>query len=233
MLIDNKVIENINNEHSNELFSKIWSMSDEEVVHLAQNGISLAQEILFERYKSLIESKQRTYFLAGADKDDVIQEGMLGFCKAIRDYSPKRMDCFRPFADICITRQIITAVKTSRRNKHTPLNNSISLQQHVHEEHSEITLQDMLPDSKSTQQFIDENNNNEISNIYYIIRGGLTPLENKVLELYLDGKSYGEMSELLQCGTKSIDNALQRIKKKLLHLFHKQNQNPDEFVSMK
>ncbi len=209
-----------------DIYHKLCIMNDEDVVYFAQIGCKQAADIILERYRNLIESKTRSFFLIGADKDDVIQEGMLGFCKAVRDFCKERTAYFGPFADMCITRQIITAVKTSRRNKHFPLNSSISLEQTLKEENGETTLLDLLPDEASLDKFTQSAKIKNIENLLSSLEKDLTPLEQKVLTHYLDGKSYSEISNKIECNTKSIDNALQRIKKKMLTIFHDSNRSP-------
>ncbi len=190
-------------------------MPDEEVVHLAQGGTSDAAEFLVTRYRSLVESKARAYFLAGADRDDVIQEGMIGLCKAIRDFRQDRLSKFRPFAELCVTRQIITAVKTATRHKHALLNASVSLDQTLTSDASDGSLLDLVPDSglPDAERLVEQGRLPQ--NLSELVQNVLSDLERSVLARYLDGQSYCEMSRDLHCHTKSIDNALQRVKKKI------------------
>ncbi|MFW5696934.1 MAG: RNA polymerase sporulation sigma factor SigH [Fimbriimonadaceae bacterium] len=194
--------------------TKYECMADEEVVTMAQCGTSEAAESLIDRYRMLVESKARTYFLVGAEHDDVVQEGMIGLCKAIRDFREDRLNKFRPFAELCVTRQIITAVKTATRHKHAPLNASVSLNQTLSPEHGDCALIDLVPDERPTPD--QEPQEDALpQNFTEMIDSTLSELEKCVLSRYLDGQSYREMSLDLNCHTKSIDNALQRVKKKI------------------
>ena len=188
---------------------------DEEIVMEAKNGNNRAQEYLISKYENFVKAKAKSYFLIGADKEDIYQEGMIGLYKAIRDYKPERATSFKAFAEICITRQIITAIKTATRQKHIPLNTYVSLNKPIYEEESEKTLLDVLtglkvsdPEeliiSKEQMKYIEE----KISKV-------LSGLELEVLNSYLDGKSYQEIACDLERHSKSIDNALQRVKRKL------------------
>jgi RNA polymerase sporulation-specific sigma factor len=197
-----------------EAAAKYDCMADEEVVTMAQSGTSEAAESLIDRYRMLVESKARTYFLVGAEHDDVVQEGMIGLCKAIRDFREDRLNKFRPFAELCVTRQIITAVKTATRHKHVPLNASVSLNQTLSPEHGDCALIDLVPDERPTPD--QEPQEDALpQNFTEMIDSTLSELEKCVLSRYLDGQSYREMSLDLNCHTKSIDNALQRVKKKI------------------
>ncbi|WP_293978810.1 RNA polymerase sporulation sigma factor SigH [uncultured Clostridium sp.] len=188
---------------------------DEEVVMEAKAGNNKAQEYLIFKYENFVKAKAKSYFLIGADKEDIYQEGMIGLYKAIRDFNPEKSTSFKAFAEICVTRQIITAIKTATRQKHIPLNTYVSLNKPIYEEESERTLLDVLsglkisdPEelmiSKEQMHFIEE----KISEV-------LSGLERKVLTSYLDGKSYQEIACDLERHSKSIDNALQRVKRKL------------------
>ena len=188
---------------------------DEEVVMEAKAGNNKAQEYLIFKYENFVKAKAKSYFLIGADKEDIYQEGMIGLYKAIRDFNPEKSTSFKAFAEICVTRQIITAIKTATRQKHIPLNTYVSLNKPIYEEESERTLLDVLsglkisdPEelmiSKEQMRFIEET----ISEV-------LSGLERKVLTSYLDGKSYQEIACDLERHSKSIDNALQRVKRKL------------------
>lgn len=190
-------------------------MQEEEVVDMAKCGHAGATEFLISRFRPLVENKAKAYFVVGADREDVIQEGMIGLYKAIRDFRSDRLNRFRPFAELCVTRQIITAVKTATRQKHVPLNGYISLNRSYQSEASESTLIDVLPDGctdNPEQQIIGgripRNLNDMVSNV-------LSELERAVLRCYLEGMSYREMSAKLTCHPKSIDNALQRVKRKI------------------
>ncbi|SFE66598.1 RNA polymerase, sigma 30 subunit, SigH [Thermoanaerobacter thermohydrosulfuricus] len=190
-------------------------MEEEEVVFRAQKGDEVALEYLIERYKSFVKAKARAYFLVGADKEDIIQEGMIGLYKAIRDYKSDKLTSFKAFAELCVTRQIITAIKTATRQKHIPLNSYVSLNKPIFDEESDRTLMDVV----STQCIADPGeliiSKEEYVNIESKMEELLSGLEWEVLVSYLDGKSYQEIAEDLNRHVKSIDNALQRVKRKL------------------
>lgn len=196
------------------------SLSDEELVSLYSQGNMDAQETILKRYKNFVRSKARTYFLVGGDNEDIVQEGMIGLYKAVRDFDSGRHSSFKTFADLCITRQIITAIKTATRNKHFPLNYYISLNKPVYENENERTLIDII--SKETVCDPEEiiMLNERVDEITRQITSQLSAFEKNVLSLYLDGMSYSEISVTLGKHPKSIDNALQRIKKKL-HILRK------------
>lgn len=190
-------------------------LADEDIVQLAQQGNQYAVEFLVEKYRNFVRAKARSYFLIGADREDIIQEGMIGLFKAIRDYKADKLTSFRAFAELCITRQIITAIKTATRQKHIPLNSYISLNKPIYDEESDRTLMDILSTNKIT-------NPEEIvisrEEFYFIEKKMgeiLSTLEWKVLMAYLEGKSYQEIAIELKRHVKSIDNALQRVKRKL------------------
>ena len=190
-------------------------LTDEELVVLSKSGNSDATDILIEKYKSLVKSRSRTYFLIGADKEDIIQEGMIGLYKAIRDYDIDKPASFRGFAEICITRQIITAIKTATRQKHLPLNTYISLNQPAYEEESERMMIDMLAEKESFNPEEIMISKERFSNMMDKMVEVLSKFELQVLNLFLSGKSYSEIAKKLSKTEKSIDNALQRIKKKV------------------
>ena len=190
-------------------------LSDEALVAQCQNGDTLAQEYLMTRYKNFVRSKARSYFLIGADHEDIVQEGMIGLYKAIRDYRPDRLSSFRVFAELCITRQIITAIKTATRQKHIPLNSYVSLNKPLYDEESDRTLLDVIVETRSANPEELIISQEDLSNIQGRINDVLSPLEQEVLSEYLDGKSYQEIAEKLGRHAKSIDNALQRVKRKL------------------
>ncbi|QCX33818.1 RNA polymerase sporulation sigma factor SigH [Caloramator sp. E03] len=191
------------------------SMLDEEIVIHARNGDSKAEEYLINKYKNYVKAKAKSYFLIGADKDDIYQEGMIGLYKAIRDFKPDKLTSFRAFAELCITRQIITAIKTATRQKHIPLNSYISLNKPIYDEESDRTLMDVL----STVGVSDPEeliiSREERIKIEKKITEILSDLEMEVLFYYLEGKSYQEIACGLDRHAKSIDNALQRVKRKL------------------
>ena len=191
-------------------------MTDEEVVRLAQqDGDGAALEFLLNKYKNFVRTKARSYFLIGADHEDIVQEGMIGLYKAIRDFREDRLSSFRAFAELCITRQIITAIKTATRQKHIPLNSYISLNRPIYEEDSDRTLLDVITEetpSNPEEMLIDRE---DLSVIEGRIGSMLSELEKQVLIRYIEGKSYVEISEEMNRHVKSVDNALQRIKRKL------------------
>lgn len=188
---------------------------DEEVVSEAKSGNVKAQEYLITKYQNFVKAKAKSYFLIGADKEDIYQEGMIGLYKAIRDYRPDKLASFKAFAELCVTRQIITAIKTATRQKHIPLNTYVSLNKPIYGEESDRTLLDVLSEAKVTDpeeiMIIKE----ELSHIENEIGQVLSELEMEVLGSYLDGKSYQEIACDLNRHAKSIDNALQRVKRKL------------------
>ena len=192
------------------------SMTDEQVVVLAQETDSPALEYLLNKYKNFVRTKARSYFLIGADHEDIVQEGMIGLYKAIRDYKAERLSSFRAFAELCVTRQIITAIKTATRQKHIPLNSYISLNKPIYEEDSDRTLLDVITEegmSNPEEMIIDRE---DLSVIEGKIGQMLSDLEKEVLVRYMEGKSYVEIAGEMHRHVKSIDNALQRIKRKLL-----------------
>jgi RNA polymerase sporulation-specific sigma factor len=189
--------------------------SEEKIVEEAKIGNKRAQEFIISKYENFVKNKAKSYFLIGADKEDIYQEGMIGLYKAIRDFNGEKSTSFKAFAELCITRQIITAIKTATRQKHIPLNTYISLNKPVSEEESDRTLLDIISSVRITnpeeliigqeqKEFIEE----EINKV-------LSDLEIQVLQSYLEGKSYQEIACDLDRHSKSIDNALQRVKKKL------------------
>ena len=190
-------------------------MSDEDIVALANSGHTLAQEFLIDKYKNFVRAKARSYFLIGADKEDIIQEGMIGLYKAIRDFLADKLSSFRAFAELCITRQIITAIKTATRQKHIPLNSYISLNKPIYDEDSDRTLLDVISGTRITDPEELVISREEFDNIEAKMSEILSSLEWKVLMFYLEGKSYQEIANDLGRHVKSIDNALQRVKHKL------------------
>ena len=203
-----------------ENYSEFDEKLDEEVVLEAKNGNVRAQEYLISKYENFVKAKAKSYFLIGADKEDIYQEGMIGLYKAIRDFKPDKLTSFKAFAELCVTRQIITAIKTATRQKHIPLNTYVSLNKPIYEEESDRTLLDVLagfritdPDELVISQEQMEHIEGEISKV-------LSDLELEVLTSYLDGKSYQEIACDLDRHAKSIDNALQRVKRKLEKCLH-------------
>ena len=190
-------------------------MTDEDVVSLCHEGDSRAVEFLLNKYKNFVRSKARSYFLIGADHEDIVQEGMIGLYKAIRDFRADKLASFRAFAELCITRQIITAIKTATRQKHIPLNSYVSLNKPLYDDESDRTLLDVIIEGKTSSPedlLISQEN---LQTINLRIGEVLSDLEQDVLYAYLDGKSYQEIAKMLGRHSKSIDNALQRVKRKL------------------
>ncbi|MDT8715798.1 RNA polymerase sporulation sigma factor SigH [Clostridium sp. 19966] len=196
-------------------FTNISDKLDEEIVVEAQKGEAKAQEYLINKYQSFVKSKAKSYFLIGADKEDIYQEGMIGLYKAIRDFRPDKLSSFRAFAELCVTRQIITAIKTATRQKHIPLNTYVSLNKPIYDEESDRTLLDILSSIKVSDPEELIIGKEEMCHIENEIEEVLSDLEMEVLMSYLDGKSYQEIACDLDRHAKSIDNALQRVKRKL------------------
>ncbi|MEN0647562.1 RNA polymerase sporulation sigma factor SigH [Caldifermentibacillus hisashii] len=191
------------------------NMDDEQLVEMVHKGDSEALDYLIHKYRQFVRAKARSYFLIGADREDIVQEGMIGLFKAIRDYKDDKSSSFKAFAELCITRQIITAIKTATRQKHIPLNSYVSLDKPVYDEESDRTLMDMLTEAKSLDPEELIINQEEFDHIEIKMAELLSDLEREVLALYLDGQSYQEISGELNRHVKSIDNALQRVKRKL------------------
>ncbi|MGI6237863.1 MAG: RNA polymerase sporulation sigma factor SigH [Candidatus Excrementavichristensenella sp.] len=190
-------------------------MTDEEVVLLAQSSDDAALEYLLNKHKNFVRARARSYFLIGADHEDIVQEGMIGLFKAIRDYRSEKLASFRAFAELCITRQIITAVKTATRQKHIPLNSYISLNKPIYDDESDRTLMDVIAGSHAANPedvFIRQE---DVSDVEGLLGQMLSKLEMQSILLYLEGKSYQEIAKEIGRHVKSIDNALQRVKRKL------------------
>jgi RNA polymerase sporulation-specific sigma factor len=198
----------------------VESATDEELVELYRQGTPTAIEALLTRYRNFARLKARSYFLAGADKDDIVQEGMIGLYKAIRDFSPDREASFRAFAEICITRQIITAVKTATRQKHLPLNQYVSLNKPLAgDDDPDWVLQDVIQTEHVSDPAELVISHDELRSIKIAFAEILSDFEAEVLHMYVEGKTYHEIARSLSRHVKSIDNALQRIKRKVeLHL---------------
>ncbi len=190
-------------------------MEDEYLVEYVREGDSGALEYLINKYKNFVRAKARSYFLIGADHEDIVQEGMIGLYKAIRDFKGDKLSSFKAFAELCITRQIITAIKTATRQKHIPLNSYVSLDRPIYDEESDRTLLDVISGNRVTDPEELLINQEEFDDIELKMGEILSDLERKVLMLYLDGRSYQEISIDLNRHVKSIDNALQRVKRKL------------------
>lgn len=191
------------------------ALSDEELLRRLRAGDADAEEALYMRYKPVVRSRARTYFLVGADREDIIQEGMIGLYKAVCDYEFDKQASFRVFAELCITRQIITAIKTATRQKHIPLNSYVSLNKPIYDEESDRTLLDVITEGYLANPEDVLINREDMSLIEVRIAQSLSPLERQVLAKYLQGKSYQEISRDMKRQIKSIDNALQRVKRKL------------------
>ncbi len=198
-----------------EVFDTYDVMLDEDIVEFAKDGDDGALEHLINKYKNFVRAKARSYFLIGADREDIIQEGMIGLYKAIRDFKSDKLSSFRAFAELCITRQIITAIKTATRQKHIPLNSYVSLNKPIYDEDSDRTLLDVISGSKITDPEELIISREEFDDIEEKMGEILSSLEWKVLMSYLEGKSYQEIAVDLRRHVKSIDNALQRVKRKL------------------
>lgn len=196
-------------------FLEFKDKTDEEIVMKAKAGDIRAQEYLISKYENFVKSKSKSYFLIGADKEDIYQEGMIGLYKAIRDFKPDKLSSFKAFAELCVTRQIITAIKTATRQKHIPLNTYVSLNKPIYEEESERTLLDVLASIKISDPEELIISKEKMDYIEEKIEDVLSKLELEVLTSYLDGKSYQEIACDLERHSKSIDNALQRVKRKL------------------
>lgn len=198
-------------------------LEDEYIVDLARDGDGEALEYLIHKYKHFVRAKARSYFLIGADREDIIQEGMIGLYKAIRDFRYDKLSSFRAFAELCITRQIITAIKTATRQKHIPLNSYVSLNKPIYDEDSDRTLLDVITGTKITDPEELIISREEFYDIEEKMGEILSSLEWRVLMSYLDGKTYQEIAVELKRHVKSIDNALQRVKRKLERYLEKRN----------
>lgn len=197
------------------LNEKYLHYEDDVLIELVHQGDSEVLDYLIHKYRNFVRAKARTYFLIGADKEDIVQEGMIGLYKAIRDFKGDKLSSFKAFAELCITRQIITAIKTATRQKHIPLNSYVSLDKPIFDEESDRTLMDIISGAKTLDPEELIINQEEFDDIELKMAELLSDLERKVLALYLDGQSYQEISEELNRHVKSIDNALQRVKRKL------------------
>ncbi len=184
----------------------------------ARNGDGGALDVLIRRYNGFVRLKASSYFLAGGDSEDLIQEGLIGLYKAVRDFRADKETSFRSFAELCVTRQIITAIKTATRFKHAPLNTYVSFSHTPagQESEGECTLGDALPGPGVDDPAICVISTEELQSLVFTLGSGLSQLEADALRLYLEGESYEQMAEDLECDTKTIDNALQRVKRKIL-----------------
>ena len=192
-------------------------VEDLRLVLRARNGDSVAMDALLRRYTGFVRLKASSYFIAGGESDDLIQEGLVGLYKAVRDFRTDKETSFRSFAELCITRQIITAIKTATRFKHAPLNTYVSFSHTpAGQEDGDCTLGDALPGPGVDDPAVCVISTEELQSLVFCLGTGLSPLESDALRLYLEGNSYEEMAEGLGCDTKTIDNALQRVKRKVL-----------------
>ncbi|MBO5561365.1 MAG: RNA polymerase sporulation sigma factor SigH [Firmicutes bacterium] len=203
------------------VFKNYETLEDSELIEKIKSGDMLAQESLIDRYKKVVRIKARGYYILGGDTEDIIQEGMIGLYKAIRDFDIQKQVNFYSFAVLCITRQIHTAIKSANRQKHIPLNSSLSLDRTVFEENDDFTYLETLANSEvSNPENLVISNENKNS-LERKISDSLSSLEKNVLSLYLRGKSYAEIANIIGKDEKSIDNALQRIKKKIIKILDK------------
>jgi RNA polymerase sporulation-specific sigma factor len=193
-------------------------LEDLQLVMKARNGDGTAMDALIRRYTGFVRLKSSSYFLAGGDSDDLIQEGLIGLYKAVRDFRADKETSFRSFAELCVTRQIITAIKTATRFKHTPLNQYVSFSHTPagQEGDGECTLGDALPGPGVHEPSVMVISTEELQSLVFTLGTGLSSLEADALKLYLEGSSYEDMAEKLACDTKTIDNALQRVKRKIV-----------------
>ena len=216
-------LENLNEPKEKELFEESDNLDVPEQYREMEDGdlvrqkkaYEMALEYLLNKYKYFVRAKARSYFLIGADREDLVQEGMIGLYKAVCDYEFGKQASFRAFAELCITRQIITAIKTATRQKHKPLNSYVSLNKPIYDEESDRTLFDVILGPKVSNPEEIMIDREDLAAVEEKIGEVLSDLEWKVLELYLQGKSYQEIAEILGRRSKSIDNALQRVKTKL------------------
>src|SRR5216684_1568734 len=193
-------------------------LEDLQLVLRARNGDNSARDLLIQRYTGFVRMKASSYFIAGGDSEDLIQEGLIGLCKAVRDFRADKETSFRSFAELCVTRQIITAIKTATRFKHSPLNTYVSFSHTPagQESEGECTLGDALPGPGVDEPSVCVISTEELNSLVFCLGTGLSSLEADALKFYLEGSSYEEMAELLGCDTKTIDNALQRVKRKII-----------------
>ena len=193
-------------------------LEDLQLVLRARNGDGDALDVLIRRYTGFVRLKASSYFLAGGDSEDLVQEGLIGLYKAVRDFRSDKETSFRSFAELCVTRQIITAIKTATRFKHAPLNTYVSFSHTPagQESDGECSLGDALPGPSVDDPSVCVISTEELQSLVFTLGTGLSRLEADALRLYLEGCSYEEMAEELGCDTKTIDNALQRVKRKIL-----------------
>lgn len=218
--IDNTLINGVsrvdNTARKQSVYNDYMMMTDDEIVDLCRADDDDAFDFLLNKYKNFVQAKARSYFLVGADRADIIQEGMIGLYKAIRDYKTDKQSSFRSFAELCIQRQIITAIKTATRQKHIPLNSYISLNKPIFDEESDRTLIDVVSTDENTfnpeEMYITQEDYSQVESRMMEL---LSDLEMEVLSSYLQGRTYQEIASAMTRQVKSIDNALQRVKRKL------------------
>jgi len=198
-------------------------LEDLQLVLRARNGDASARDEMIRRYTGFVRMKASSYFLAGGDSEDLLQEGLIGLCKAIRDFRHDKETSFRSFAELCVTRQIITAIKTATRFKHQALNNYVSFSNTPagQDSDSDCTLGDALPGSHVDEPSVQVISTEELQSLVFCLGSGLSKLEADALRMYLEGSSYEDMADELGCDTKTIDNALQRVKRKIV--LHRQS----------
>lgn len=190
-------------------------LTDEELVNLAQKGDAEAEELLIRKYKEVVKAKTHLYFMVGADRDDVVQEGMIGIFKAIRNYDENRQASFRTFAEICVSRQILSAIKQATRRKHSPLNMSVSFNKEITENHKMVTLAETLASDSGSDPEAMLLIKETIDKIGESSGIALSDFELQVWNLYIQGRTYSEISNSLKKPAKAVDNAIQRAKKKM------------------
>lgn len=194
--------------------TELTAKTDEELLTLARAGDTRAEELLYARYKNVVRVKTHAYFIVGADRDDLLQEGMIGLYKAVRDYSASCGASFRTFAEMCIHRQIVTAIKTATRQKHIPLNSYISLYKNSEDPERSLIDTLQLTGEDPADTFLGKERAKQMETL---LQTALSDFEKRVLSLYMDGCSYAQAAERLGRSVKAVDNALQRIKKKMAH----------------
>ena len=192
------------------------NMSDEDLITIIKSGDKFALEFLIEKYKELVNMKVSKFFMIGAEKEDIVQEGLIGLFKAVKNYNPEMQNSFKTFANLCIERQLITAIKSSNRQKHMPLNSYLSLNTTAYEDDEDSNLLDIF-DSHQIEDPLDTITKKEYyKTVEVAIDKSLSDFEKKVLNRYMQGESYVQIAEKLDAPVKSIDNAIQRIRKKAI-----------------
>ena len=204
------------------IFEKYESFTDEEIIIKVHNNDECAMDYIITKYKNLVKIKARAYFLMGADREDIIQEGMIGLYKAIRDFNSEKEVCFNTFASICITRQILTAIKNASRQKHMPLNSYVSLNKSIYAEEEKAFIDELIPKNISNPEELLIGKEDKIY-IEESLLKHLSEFEHRVLSLYLAGNSYSKIASKIEKDEKSIDNALQRVRKKLEKIIKEKN----------